>query len=951
MQEERQAGDYRELPIDAGQRHLFCLDRRDVSDIIKEFPFFEVTHPRIGNFNHLHTPKNTMKATKLLTGALLLPLLSVTAVAQSFKLNNMQYFEERGSNVLVYSNTYSGGFCDEKQAGIEIIQRGERIACGGGIRFMNTPEQWDLYGTMTNRQVNAQDNSITVELTYRDYNFASSIRVAPKDKGLVLQVFLDKPVPENLVGKAGMNLEFFPANYFGKNFLVDSTAMILPKYPQHDTEIHPISEKIPQFFGESTFDDRGRGEFLIAKPLATGNRIVLAPEDSDVRFGITSNEKVSLYDGRHLAQNGTFVVRSLLPANKTGKVLEWYLEPSVDQNWIRKPNIGISQIGYTPAQKKVSVIELDKNDKVQATANIMRVNADGTKTVAKKAAVKNWGVFNNRYNYATVDFSDVKTPGLYTIQYGNTETNAFPIDKGIYSDKWHASMDISLVVNMDHMEVNEAYRVWHGRSNMDDAVQAPVNIRIHDGYSMGNTTNTKYKSMEHIPGLAIGGWFDAGDFDIQANSVINVVQDLATMWRLFKPMRDQTFIDEKTLYADIHRPDGIPDVVQQILHGTLNINAQVENIGFVASVIGQPDMHRYHHLGDAMTLSDGLIYDPSLAMYERKGDRSGTPDDRYVITARGGAGSASATIVALASAYPALKPYYPEEAERCLKNALKLWDQYYANQTTDTANQNPQMGGMGGGMMGGMGGMGGGFGGMMGGSRVDQRMNPAIELYYATGDEKYKDIFMPSVLQQVSVLQNGGQLGSDNKGVGAGAGGGGFTGTTLNIILRFYDMLDKETQKIVEAAVPAQVANMERRGNNNPYNVTISGAGWAGNNQVIGNAFNYYLIWRQFPNLVDPEQVLKGLNYIFGCHPYNNVSFITGVGVNTKKVAYGSNRADYTVIPGGVVPGLVVKNPDFLENKDDYPFLWGENECCINSVPNYVMLNMACDEIAKAINK
>lgn len=857
-------------------------------------------------------------------------LLSVPAIAtaQTFKLNDLEYFEERGANVLVYSNIYNGGFCDEKLAGIEIIQRGERISTGGGIRFMNTPEQWDIYGTMTNRTVNRKENYIEVELTYEDYGFTSKIRVQPKDKGCLMQVYLDKPVPENLVGKAGMNLEFFPASYFGKNYLVDGVARILPKYPQHDTQVRPVSEKIPQYYGESTFDDRGRGEFLVPIALSTGHQIVMAPEDKALRVGIRSDREVSLYDGRLLAQNGTFVVRSLLPEGKTGKVLEWYVEPSVDQQWTREPNIGFSQIGYTPAQKKVAVVELDRNDKPAATAKILRVNPDGVKSVAMEAKVEPWGVFYNRYNYVTIDFSQIKEPGLYSIEYAGVETNAFPIDKDVYSDKWHASMDISLVVNMDHMEVNEAYRIWHGRANMDDAVQAPLNIRLHDGYSMGDTTNTKYKPLEHIPGLAVGGWYDAGDFDIQANSVIVTVQDLASLWRLFKPLRDQTFIDEKTQYADIHRPDGIPDVVQQIMHGTLNINAQIENIGFVAGVIGQPDMHHYHHLGDAMTLSDGLIYDPSLKLYEVKDGRSGTPDDRFVITSRGGAGMAMGTIVSLASAYPALKEYFPEEAERSLKNALKLWDEY-AGQLAPKANRNqtPAQG------------QNQGWGNRRGGG--DPRLNAAIELYYATGEQRFKDVFMPIIMNQLNPRAANQQS----------FGGGIAPNFNLASILRVYDMLDGKSQQKVKDAIPAYVENLSRAGNDNPYKVPIQGSNWAGNTQVMGNAFNFYLIWRQFPDQVDPELVLKGLNYIYGCHPYSNVSFITSVGVNTKKVAYGNNRADYTVIPGGVVPGLIVKKPDLLENKDDYPFLWGENECCINSVPNYVMLNLACDEIAKSMNK
>ena len=855
--------------------------------------------------------KTLKKIASLATMALPVVLLSFTASCSqkgtdSFAMNELEYFEKTGSNVLVYSNIYNGGFCDEKLAGIEIIQRGERLATGGGIRFMNTPEQWDIYGEMTNREVNRDENYIEVELTYEDYDFVSKIRVTPNGEGVLMQVYLDKPVPANLVGKAGMNLEFFPASYFGKNYLVDGAARILPRFPMHDTEVRPLAEKIPQYFGETTFDDRGRDEFLVPLPMSTGKSIVLAPEDDELCVSITSDEDVSIYDGRHLAQNGTFVVRSLLPAGKTGKVLEWYVEPSSNPEWIREPNIGFSQIGYTPAQSKVSVVELDKRDKIAPTAKILRVNPDGSQTLALNAKVEEWGVFYSRYNYARIDFSEVREPGLYVIEYDGVQTNAFPIDKDIYSDKWHSSMDMSIVIAMDHMEVNEGYRIWHGRANMDDAIMAPANIRIHDGYSQGAENYTKYKPLEHVPGLAVGGWYDAGDFDIQQNSVVTTTVDLASLWRLFQPMRDMTYIDEVTKYADIHRPDGVPDVVQQIMHGTLNMNAQIEALGFVSRNIGQPQMHQYHHLGDALTLTDGLIYDPSLKPYQVSADgkRSGTYDDRIVMTNRPSAGSVMNSIVGLASAYPALKNYYPEEAERSLKNALMLWNKYVGE--------------------------------------GDNGVRGAIELYYATGDEKFKNIFMPAILRQVNTL--GESVNNENNNRRN-------SGSNMGQILRVYDMLDADAKAKVDAAIPAYIERLSKVGSDNPYCVPISGGGWAGNNQVISNSFNAYLVWKQYPELVDPEMVLKGLNYLYGNHPYNNLSFITGVGVATKKVAYGNNRADYNVIPGGVVPGLLMRKPDFMENKDDYPFLWGENECCINSVPNYVMLNLACIEVAESINK
>ena len=855
--------------------------------------------------------KTLKKIASLATMALPVVLLSFTASCSqkgtdSFAMNELEYFEKTGSNVLVYSNIYNGGFCDEKLAGIEIIQRGERLATGGGIRFMNTPEQWDIYGEMTNREVNRDENYIEVELTYEDYDFVSKIRVTPNGEGVLMQVYLDKPVPANLVGKAGMNLEFFPASYFGKNYLVDGAARILPRFPMHDTEVRPLAEKIPQYFGETTFDDRGRDEFLVPLPMSTGKSIVLAPEDDELCVSITSDEDVSIYDGRHLAQNGTFVVRSLLPAGKTGKVLEWYVEPSSNPEWIREPNIGFSQIGYTPAQSKVSVVELDKRDKIAPTAKILRVNPDGSQTLALNAKVEEWGVFYSRYNYARIDFSEVREPGLYVIEYDGVQTNAFPIDKDIYSDKWHSSMDMSIVIAMDHMEVNEGYRIWHGRANMDDAIMAPANIRIHDGYSQGAENYTKYKPLEHVPGLAVGGWYDAGDFDIQQNSVVTTTVDLASLWRLFQPKRDMTYIDEVTKYADIHRPDGVPDVVQQIMHGTLNMNAQIEALGFVSRNIGQPQMHQYHHLGDALTLTDGLIYDPSLKPYQVSADgkRSGTYDDRIVMTNRPSAGSVMNSIVGLASAYPALKNYYPEEAERSLKNALMLWNKYVGE--------------------------------------GDNGVRGAIELYYATGDEKFKNIFMPAILRLVNTL--GESVNNENNNRRN-------SGTNMGQILRVYDMLDADAKAKVDAAIPAYIERLSNVGSDNPYCVPISGGGWAGNNQVISNSFNAYLVWKQYPELVDPEMVLKGLNYLYGNHPYNNLSFITGVGVATKKVAYGNNRADYNVIPGGVVPGLLMRKPDFMENKDDYPFLWGENECCINSVPNYVMLNLACIEVAESINK
>ncbi|MFX9181040.1 hypothetical protein ABTN76_20020, partial [Acinetobacter baumannii] len=83
-----------------------------------------------------------------------------------------------------------------------------------------------------------------------------------------------------------------------------------------------------------------------------------------------------------------------------------------------------------------------------------------------------------------------------------------------------------LAEQMDHMGIREGYRVWSAPSHMDDARQAPANYVHFDGYSTGASLDSPYKPGEHIPGLNVGGWQDAGDYDIQTPDNSWVVRDL-----------------------------------------------------------------------------------------------------------------------------------------------------------------------------------------------------------------------------------------------------------------------------------------------------------------------------------------------------------------------------------------------------------------------------------------
>ena len=74
------------------------------------------------------------------------------AFSQKLRVNDLEYFETAGFNVLVFSNQYNGFSYDEKTAGIELIHHGVPTATGGAVRLSPTPEQWDQIPTVRERK-------------------------------------------------------------------------------------------------------------------------------------------------------------------------------------------------------------------------------------------------------------------------------------------------------------------------------------------------------------------------------------------------------------------------------------------------------------------------------------------------------------------------------------------------------------------------------------------------------------------------------------------------------------------------------------------------------------------------------------------------------------------------------------------------------------------------------
>ncbi len=844
--------------------------------------------------------KNRIVATISLTAIWLLGGASGICPAGDLQLNDQGYFETRGFNVLAFENGYTGMFFDEKTAGIILIHHGVRTATGGAVRLKPTPEQWDQIPTMVERTVNRDSNSVEIQLRYRDFDFDSRVRVESQGSSVRFSVYLDEPLPRELEGRTGFNLEFLPSAYFEKTYIMDGKTGIFPLHPSSAMTVRPADTQLRQFAGHSTFDDRDRGEYVEPNPIAEGKTLILAPEDPQQRIRIQSmgDNGLRLLDGRNVAQNGWYVVRTLIPANRTGKVVEWHLTPTLLPDWTRQAVIGYAQTGYHPRQEKVAVIELDANDKPLTSASVWQLNDKGQWSQKYQGDVKEWGDFW-RYHYARFDFSEVREPGLYRIQYGDQKTGPFPIGPNVFDEIWQPTLDVWFPVQMDHMAVNEAYRLWHGAAHLDDARQAPLNHQHFDGYRSGPATQTQYEPGERIPGLNIGGWFDAGDYDIRTGSHCGTVLHLVDTWEHFNVRRDQTLVDQQQRYVDIHHPDGKPDILQQIEHGSLALIAQHRAFGRAIPGIIVPHLHQYHHLGDGSTMTDNLPYDPNLKPYESNGTSSGTPDDRWAFTNRSSSTN-YASIAALAAASRALRGYNDELADECLNTARKAWAD---------EQQQPQQNNR-------------------GGFRRAGDTQALLQLYLATKDSRYAEEFQEKLWP---ALERSG-------------------GRSLGLAVRAVPLLGREYKDKLAAFVEKHKTASDALLAENPYGVPITTRGWAGNGNVIDWAITNYLLHRSYPQLIGPEYTYRGLSYVFGCHPYSNTSFVSGVGLHSKRIAYGSNRADHSFIAGGVVPGILLIRPDFPENMDDWPFLWGENEYVIDICANYILLANAALDLAKEDN-
>ncbi len=812
--------------------------------------------------------------------ALVLAAVWIPANAQ-LELGDKGYFETHGLNVIVFDDIYPEGH----QTGVTIIQHGVRVAANGDLRLEASPGQWSPVPVAGDRIVNEKTRTITQTLSYPDpdrdrkgfnpivypdleLTYRVSVQ-ALEGSAFRITVDLDNPLPDEWVGKVGFNFELFPGDLFGKAWLMDDHAGHFPTQPNG-----PIGNV--------------HGEHL-ATPLATGRKLVVAPDNDNQRLVIESRSGLlELLDGRTNHNNSWFIVRTEVPADATEAAVEWVIRPNVVEDWQSDAVIQVSQLGYTTTQPKRVVIEQDKRDEERSLLTIYRLTENGREKV-RSVKPERWDGEFLRFNYLLHDFSDIDEPGMYVIEYRSKTSHPFRIDADVFGrHAWQPTLEYYLPVQMCHMRINEKYRVWHGNDHADDALMAPVNHNHFDGYIQGPSTLTTFAPMEPVPGLNSGGWHDAGDYDLRVESQMGTVWVLAQMIEEFGLDYDATSIDQDRKLVEIHVPDNKSDALQQIEHGLLSVLGGYRALGRLYRGIIVPDLRQYVLLGDASVQTDNLVHDPDLQPGEVRGGRSGNPDDRWVFTEENP--DRELTVAAgLAAASRVLDGYNNGLAEEALQAAQDIFDG--AIDKTDS---------------------------------IESRVFALSELIQSTRDSR--------LIERLLAIQD--EIVADV----------GESGWALAKAMPYID--DVGFRTAIAAAVRDYQKDLEAQSHETPYGVPyrphIWGAGWG----IQEFGVKQYLFTKGWPEYSSPDYYVNALNFILGVHPGSNtMSFASGVGSESALVAYGVNRADWSFIPGGVISGTALIRPDYPELKI-WPFFWQQTEYVIGGGgTNFMFLVLAVDRL------
>ncbi len=649
----------------------------------------------------------------------------------------------------------------------------------------------------------------------------------------------------------------------------------------------------PRYFN-GHMDEKGR-----IRAMARGSVFHIAPEMPEISFNVRSETgTIRLIDDRGASRIGWFVLEETIPFGTDGAAVSWIIEPVLFEDYVPPPKILTNQVGYYPARKKKAVLEFMEKPREDLRVELVRLQSDGSGQIIEELPAESWGSFL-RYWYAVADFSHVEESGIYRIQYGDASGSWFEIKPDVYATGvWQPGLYNYFPQQMCHVQVRETGKLWHSACHLDDGVQAPPNTSFFDGFRQGPETLNDYQPDQTIPGLNQGGYHDAGDDDINTHSTGNAIYHLILAEEAFDLPGDQTLIDYEKKEVEIFVPDGEKDALQQIVHGLRFLLPQFDISDHSIVGVISHDFETYLQSGDWSGQTDNLFYDPNMAEDQRDGTYSGKNDDRYIFTTPDSRRDYYVCAI-FAAAYRVLKEAEPEIAAECLQKAMRIW-QVQSEQEPD--------------FYGNVG---------TGGSLIDRKTQAAADLYLSTGNRDYlleieKD--KEKILDEIEL-----------------------TAWSLARVPEedFSEAFYKEYKKVLKE----YAASLSEQLGQNPFGVIyptrVWGIGW----EILWLATEYYYLHESFPELFPPDYLNDAVDFVLGCHPGSDMSFVSTVGRKSLLSAFGINRADESYQAGGVYSGTAMILPDFPELKENHPYLWQQSEYMIHGTSPFIFCVRAVEHI------
>ena len=347
-------------------------------------------------------------------------------------------------------------------------------------------------------------------------------------------------------------------------------------------------------------------------------------------------------------------------------------------------------------------------------------------------------------------------------------------------------------------------------------------------------------------------------------------------------------------------------MLQQIEHGALAVAAQYRSIGQLNQGIVDSRLHQYHHLGDASTQTDNLIYDPSLRPYQVEGNRSGTPDDRWVFTTH-------QPFLQLLRHRVARRrePRTARASTTRWPTSASRWRRRPTSKNGSGPARRRRPGAPGGGAR---------FGAGAELSAVFQLMRTTKEQQYI---DRFNELIWPTLdapggrtlLTAVRALPYLGPGAADK--------------------LRPYVVKYRAEVDAAHESQPVRRADRDRRLGGQRRRRQLGDDELPSSHKVYPDVFDKELV---YPRVYISSSART--------RPRTRRSWRRSAR-SRRHLAYGNNRADFTFIPGVIVPGVLILKPDFPENMDDWPYLWGENEGTVGGASQYIFLAMAANELVK----